>query len=338
MSDGLISQKELNVLNLARYARIKSASKGNEFLCRTAMNLAFMFNKLNVDATPIFERFSGKSRMFRIMKIIQNHKQDLEHLSGKQFRIKSLDEKLEIDDYNFDLYFQKKDQIRFSKTNDQVCAEIGGYLFVFPFPHGLYELIETFLTEYYEFYDLKDCTVVDIGGFVGETAIYFAGKGASRVIVFEPTPPLYRMVQENIRLNRLENVVQTRCEAVSDKCGESNLSYRRDAPSTSSTYFSYYDSEHYRVKTASFASIAQELGHIDLLKMDCEGQEHTIIPRAQKVGALRNIDRVIVETHFEPEHIERFLQKANFRIEKKRIIGEELYLIYAKKTELSNRR
>jgi len=41
-------------------------------------------------------------------------------------------------------------------------------------------------------------SVVDIGAFVGDTAIYFAIKGAEKVIAIEPHPGAYEELAENI--------------------------------------------------------------------------------------------------------------------------------------------
>jgi len=46
--------------------------------------------------------------------------------------------------------------------------------------------------------DVKNKSVVDIGAFVGDTAIYFAIKGAEKVIAIEPHPGAYEELAENI--------------------------------------------------------------------------------------------------------------------------------------------
>jgi len=49
-------------------------------------------------------------------------------------------------------------------------------------------------------FDLKGKVVIDVGGFVGDTALYFAMHGA-KVIVYEPDPINFLMLKKNIELN-----------------------------------------------------------------------------------------------------------------------------------------
>ncbi len=49
--------------------------------------------------------------------------------------------------------------------------------------------------------------VVDVGAYIGDTAIYFAWRGARKVIVIEPHSGAYEVLLENIRLNSLETTI-----------------------------------------------------------------------------------------------------------------------------------
>jgi len=59
----------------------------------------------------------------------------------------------------------------------------------------------------YELLNVVGRVVVDVGAYVGDSAIYFALKGAKRVIAVEPYPNAYAEMLENIRLNNLENII-----------------------------------------------------------------------------------------------------------------------------------
>jgi len=56
------------------------------------------------------------------------------------------------------------------------------------FKHIHSEIIGTFEDEEYGYVDVKNKSVVDVGAFVGDTSIYFAIKGAKKVIAIEPHP------------------------------------------------------------------------------------------------------------------------------------------------------
>ncbi|MCC6017275.1 MAG: FkbM family methyltransferase, partial [Desulfurococcaceae archaeon] len=53
--------------------------------------------------------------------------------------------------------------------------------------------------------NVEDKVVVDVGAFIGDSSIYFALRGARRVIAVEPHPEAYKVMVENIRLNGLED-------------------------------------------------------------------------------------------------------------------------------------
>jgi FkbM family methyltransferase len=59
----------------------------------------------------------------------------------------------------------------------------------------------------YKSLSVKDRVVVDVGAFVGDSAIYFTLKGARKVIAIEPHPGAYKEMLDNIRLNNLENII-----------------------------------------------------------------------------------------------------------------------------------
>jgi FkbM family methyltransferase len=59
----------------------------------------------------------------------------------------------------------------------------------------------------YELLNVVGRVVVDVGAYIGDSAIYFALKGAKRVIAVEPYPNAYAEMLENIRLNNLENII-----------------------------------------------------------------------------------------------------------------------------------
>src|SRR5208337_221828 len=66
--------------------------------------------------------------------------------------------------------------------------------------------IEHFLEQPYGIADVKGRDVTDIGGFIGDSAIFFAWKGARRVYCFEPIPASYRLAVRNIQLNVIHNI------------------------------------------------------------------------------------------------------------------------------------
>ena len=64
-------------------------------------------------------------------------------------------------------------------------------------------LQEFFLKEPYAELDVVDKDVIDVGSSIGDTPIYFALKGARRVISFEPYPATFQKAKSNIEANGL---------------------------------------------------------------------------------------------------------------------------------------
>src|SRR5579859_2299559 len=59
----------------------------------------------------------------------------------------------------------------------------------------------------YKDLNVRDRDVLDVGANVGDTAIYFALKGARRVIALEPYPSLHKLATKNIEADHLEKNV-----------------------------------------------------------------------------------------------------------------------------------
>lgn len=49
---------------------------------------------------------------------------------------------------------------------------------------------------------------MDIGGYVGDTAIYFAARGATRVILYEAYPYSFKIAQSNVNRNNLGDKIE----------------------------------------------------------------------------------------------------------------------------------
>jgi hypothetical protein len=60
----------------------------------------------------------------------------------------------------------------------------------------------------YDRLEVEERRVLDIGASVGDSAIRFAKRGAKFVLALEPHPTSYRLLEENVRLNGVEKVVE----------------------------------------------------------------------------------------------------------------------------------
>ncbi len=172
---------------------------------------------------------------------------------------------------------------------------------------GLIE--ENFISEQYKDLDVKNKIVIDIGANIGDTAIYFALKGAKHVYAFEPYPYSYNLAQHNIKTNKLQNKITI----LNEGCGgESNkIRIKQD-------YKNYGGTDLKEFKNGKIIPITT-LGDImnrfkinnAVLKVDCEGCEYGIILKSKK-ETLRKFKSIMIEAHYGYVNLEKKLKNAGF--------------------------
>lgn len=81
-----------------------------------------------------------------------------------------------------------------------------------------FSLYETFVLEQYNTEIQGD--VIDIGANIGDSAIYFALKGASHIYAFEPLPSIYRIALQNVKINNLDDRITLINAGVASKEGK----------------------------------------------------------------------------------------------------------------------
>ncbi len=136
---------------------------------------------------------------------------------------------------------------------------------------------ETFLYDIHYSENLRDKIVIQAGGFIGDTALYYAEKGA-KVFSFEPDPNSYKLALENIKLNPQfsDNIVMRNYALGKDELIDFPVN---EAGSGGSSAFNIGKNKTVKVKSVSIAQILEEF-HIDspyLLDLDVKGKEFEII-------------------------------------------------------------
>jgi len=146
------------------------------------------------------------------------------------------------------------------------------------FRHMYWLIIEIFHYGVYESLGVEGRVVVDIGAFVGDSAIYFALKGAKKVITIEPHPGAFAEMLDNIKLNNMEGVIVPVNAGLASRPGKICI----ENVDTSNTFDIYH-----RPGDCPSAIPAVTLGELisrfsinvddAVLKMDCEGCEYDVI-------------------------------------------------------------
>jgi FkbM family methyltransferase len=146
------------------------------------------------------------------------------------------------------------------------------------FKYGNFAVFEIFDEQVYNV-DVYDRDVVDIGVTVGESSIYFALKGARKVVGVEPLPNMYARAIENVKLNHLEGKIFLINAALGSKSGKIKV------PCNTST-LTYYGSSIFpslrtkgdcEVPIVTLSEVMKQINEPYLLKMDCEGCEFDVI-------------------------------------------------------------
>jgi len=158
-----------------------------------------------------------------------------------------------------------------------------------------YSILQVFEYGEYNLVNVKNRDVVDVGAFIGDSAIYFALRGARKVIALEPHPEAYKEMIENIKLNNLEDKIIPINAGLASKPGKICIE-SMDIERVISTYYSLGDCPT-SVPSMTLSEVIN-MYHIDseaILKMDCEGCEYDIILNDYK--HVKHFKELIFEYH-----------------------------------------
>ncbi|MCS7297339.1 MAG: FkbM family methyltransferase [Bacteroidia bacterium] len=167
--------------------------------------------------------------------------------------------------------------------------------------------------------NFKDMRVLDIGGYKGESAIFFALNGAASVACIEPSPVAAEHILENIALSGFENRIKYYPVAIGSERGTQSFFITAEEASGSSLFptlrasnLSYRTAE---VPVYTLEDILEELGwsEADFAKVDCEGCEYMIFA-STPTETLRRVKVWAIETHRGTPSIVETLRKAGYEV------------------------
>ena len=141
--------------------------------------------------------------------------------------------------------------------------------------------------------------VVDIGGYIGDFALYAAKHlNARRIIVCEPSPRNWALLTRNISQNGYSDRIQALHKAVTDgRDVMMNVDVRDRGQHRVSAYY-VSDQPLKNVPGITLAAVIRDYapGVVDLLKIDCEGAEYTIFETTPS-EVLSQIRNIVFEYH-----------------------------------------
>lgn len=117
---------------------------------------------------------------------------------------------------------------------------------------------------------------VDVGAFVGNHSVYAAKFfNAKKIFSFEPQDAIFSVLKTNIQLNNIENKVHLYPVALTEK--KQMMSVARNLPGTRAGTTYGYDE---RGKTQGMPLDSYEIFPVDMLKIDVEGEELSVLKGA----------------------------------------------------------
>ena len=190
---------------------------------------------------------------------------------------------------------------------------------------------------YYSMLDVKDKIVIDIGGYIGDSAIYFALMGAKKVISIEPFTMGYKYELENVELNGLGKLIEPLNLIYK---GEDGYQYFNDPESKDFLGRDVVNGSGPKKRTISLQKLVFDYNITGgILKMTCEGCEQNILHERKDI--FMHFDEIILRYYYGYEKLKKLLEDENFAVtytepEKRKIQNNskprQLYgILYAKK-------
>ena len=142
-----------------------------------------------------------------------------------------------------------------------------------------------------------DDLVIDIGAQIGTFSVLAALQGAN-VLAFEPHPENYQLLLKNIALNNVANKVTTYEKAILPTAGKEKLWIH---PENTGAH-TIHNLDHFKkgtftkfinISSITLNSILKDVKKCDLLKLDCEGDEYSILQNSD----LSKVSKISMEWH-----------------------------------------
>ena len=189
---------------------------------------------------------------------------------------------------------------------------------------GLYngEVVNIFLDNVYRNFPVKGKIVLDLGANIADSCIYFALRGAERVIGVEPLLKNYEMAEENINLNNYSNKITVILAGCSVQNGSVNID--ADLEKGIGRQIRGGANRGGAVPLLTLEQILQQnnVGEGEtVLKMDCEGCEYDVILSASD-DLLRRFSNILIEYHYGYKHLKERLIKCNFDVSLVNVMGQ----------------
>ncbi|MBR3698948.1 MAG: FkbM family methyltransferase [Bacteroidales bacterium] len=129
---------------------------------------------------------------------------------------------------------------------------------------------------------VKQATIFDVGGFIGDSALVFEELSPQRIITFEPVPENQRFMEKTIELNDMTNVTVVK-KALADHEGVMTMNVYGSESSLYDISSSAYEGKvEIPITTLDNYVLQEKIDDIALIKVDIEGAEQLFLEGAKK--------------------------------------------------------
>lgn len=163
-------------------------------------------------------------------------------------------------------------------------------------------------------------TIIDIGANIGTFSIFAALKNpGAKVIAYEPSKKTFHQFCENISLNKLEENIFPKKQAIGGKNGKLKL-YDSGISGQKSIYRTRGEGKYESVEVITLKDVFSKnrINVCDFMKIDCEGAEYDILMNTPK-DLFKKIRKISLEFHeIKPDqdhsHLTAFLKGVGYKV------------------------
>lgn len=158
--------------------------------------------------------------------------------------------------------------------------------------------------------------IIDIGAHIGLFSLYANILNPNvQIFAYEPEEENFKTLKEHLKLNDTKNI-NIKNLAVTAQEGTVMLCISPDSHNHSIIQIEN-GLKTVKVPSTTLKKIVEKVGHISLIKMDCEGAEFEILESTPN-EILKEIDNIYIEYHtyseeMNPKRLRNALDKAGFR-------------------------
>ncbi len=185
-----------------------------------------------------------------------------------------------------------------------------------------------------EYVPKKNDVIIDVGAHIGAFSVLASKRSPNaRIYAIEPALESYQLLEQNIKLNKCDNVIPTK-KALHNQRGEVKLFHDIEHGNWGHSIVKEFSPEGEIVHCETLEDFIKEnkIDQCDFIKFNCEGAEFGII-LSTSIETLKRIKTMLILYHcdlvknHDLNELTTHLRKANFLIVKRFQFGERGWLI-----------